>query len=190
MTEEGPQHRDETTPPPAGGEAGGAAPDFGRLLLAAAALWLPTLAVLLVLLADGLISPAAAGIAAVVVLGLLALMLNQHFRRVRALTRYLGRLRAAGDDRPLPAAPSAGDLLSPGLSDAIAETAREQRARRHELEDTMAMNAAVLAGLPDPLILVGQNRRVLRVNPAAEALLGHDLTGRELALGFAVNQPV
>src|SRR3546814_14358321 len=46
------------------------------------------------------------------------------------------------------------------------------------------LNAAVLAGLPDPLILVGESRRVLRLNPAAEALLGHDLRGRELALGI------
>ncbi|GAB4362392.1 MAG: ATP-binding protein [Kiloniellaceae bacterium] len=189
MTQGAPQHRDEAAPPPAGSEpeaeaAGSAAPDIGRLLLAAAVLWLPTLAVLLVLLADGRISLAAAALAGAAVLALMVAMLNQHFRRVRALTRYLGRLRAVGDDRPLPAAPSGGDLLSPGLSEAIAETARVQRARRHELEDTMAMNVAVLAGLPDPLILVGQNRRVLRVNPAAEALLGHDLTGRELALGI------
>ncbi|MGD1878501.1 MAG: ATP-binding protein [Kiloniellaceae bacterium] len=159
-------------------------PDRGRLLLAAVVLWLPMLAVLLLLLADGLISLASASIAAVAVLALMGVMLNQHFRRVRALTGYLGRVREAGDDTPLPPAPSGGDLLSPGLSDAIAETAREQRARRHDLEDTMAMNAAVLAGLPDPLILVGRNRRVLRLNPAAEALLGHDLTGRELALGI------
>src|SRR3546814_18280428 len=48
----------------------------------------------------------------------------------------------------------------------------------------MALNAAVLAGLPDPLILVGESRRVLRLNPAAEALLGHALRGRELALGI------
>src|SRR3546814_6578342 len=48
----------------------------------------------------------------------------------------------------------------------------------------MAMNAAALAGLPDPIILVDENRRVLRLNPAAVALLGHDLTGRELALGI------
>src|SRR3546814_3050676 len=48
----------------------------------------------------------------------------------------------------------------------------------------MALNAAVLAGLPDPLILVDRTRRVLRLNPAAEALLGHGITGRELALGI------
>src|SRR3546814_7205861 len=81
-------------------------------------------------------------------------------------------------------APSGGDLLSPGLGEAIAEAASDQRERRHELEATMALNAAVLAGLPDPLILVGESRRVLRLNPAAEALLGHDLRGRELALGI------
>jgi len=173
-------------PSPEGPDAAPAAPkpDWGRLVLATAVLCLPALAVLLVLLIAGSLSLGVTAVCAVAVLVLMAVMLNQHFRRVRALNRYLGRLRAVGDDRPLPAAPSGGDLLSPGLAEAIAETAREQRDRRRDLEDTMAMNAAVLAGLPDPLILVGQNRRVLRLNPAAEALLGHDLTGRELALGI------
>src|SRR3546814_17948047 len=81
-------------------------------------------------------------------------------------------------------APSGGDLLSPGLGEAIAEAASDQRERRHELEATMALNAAVLAGLPYPLILVGESRRVLRLNPADEALPGHELHGRELALGL------
>src|SRR3546814_4419077 len=80
--------------------------------------------------------------------------------------------------------PSGGDLLAPGLAEAIAEAAREQRERHRELEATMAMNAAALAGLPDPISLVAENRRVLRLNPAAVALLGHDLTGRELALSI------
>ncbi|MGF1594918.1 MAG: ATP-binding protein [Kiloniellaceae bacterium] len=162
----------------------GPGPDRGRLVLATVALCLPAFLVLVLLLVDGRLSPGAAALAAGGVLLLTALMLNQHFRRVRALTRYLGRLRAAGDDSPLPAAPSGGDLLSPGLAEAIAETAREQRERRRDLEDTMALNAAVLAGLPDPIVLVGGNRRVLRLNPAAEALLGRDLAGHDLALGL------
>ncbi|MGF1630536.1 MAG: ATP-binding protein [Kiloniellaceae bacterium] len=178
MNEVSPNRREETA------STANPKPDWGRLLLAAAVLCLPGLLVLFGLLVAGTISFGTAALCAAVVLALTALLLNQHFRRVRALTRYLGRLRAADDDLPLPAAPSGGDLLSPGLSEAIAETAREQFERRRDLEDTMAMNAAVLAGLPDPLILVGQNRRVLRLNPAAEALLGHDLSGRELALGI------
>lgn len=161
-----------------------AGPDRGRLLLAAAVLAVPTLLVLAVLLLTGKLAPGDAILGLAVVLVLLVVMLNQHFRRLRSLTSYLGRLREAGDDGPLPAAPSGGDLLSPGLSEAIAETAREQRARRHDLEDTMAMNAAVLAGLPDPLILVAEDRRVLRLNPEAEALLGSDLAGRDLALSL------
>jgi two-component system phosphate regulon sensor histidine kinase PhoR len=178
MSEAAPEHRNEIA------SAADPKPDWVRLLLAAAVLCLPALAVLFGLLIAGAISLGTAVLCVGVVLALTALLLNQHFRRVRALTRYLGRLRAAGDDRPLPAAPTGGDLLSPGLSQAIAETARVQRERRRDLEDTMVMNAAVLAGLPDPLILVGQNRRVLRLNPAAESLLGHDLSGRELALGI------
>ncbi|WP_422369231.1 ATP-binding protein [Pelagibius sp.] len=181
MTEQPPENPTETTSSTVGSEA---TPHLGRLLLATLVLCIPVVLVFAVLVADGDISLRAAAIGAAVVVILMAVMLNQHFRRVRALTRYLIRLREAGDDSPLPPAPSGGDLLSPGLSDAIAETARQQRARRHDLRDTMAMNAAVLAGLPDPLILVGENRRVLRLNPAAGALLGQELAGRDLALGL------
>jgi two-component system phosphate regulon sensor histidine kinase PhoR len=189
MSEAAPDGRDEraAVPPGQAGSgdlASGPGPDWGRLALATVVLCLPAFAVLFFLLIEGLLSFTATALAAGGVLGLTGGLLNQHFRRVRALTRYLSRLRQAGDDAPLPAAPSGGDLLSPGLSDAIAETAREQRERRHDLEDTMALNAAVLAGLPDPIILVDRHRRVLRLNPAAEALLGHDLSGRELALGI------
>lgn len=191
MSEAAPDGRDERAalpvqrgPAPPSAPGPDPKPDWGRLALATGVLCLPAFAVLLFLLSDGLLSPTATVLAAGGVVALTGIMLNQHFRRVRALTRYLSRLRAAEDDSPLPAAPSGGDLLSPGLSEAIAETAREQRARRHDLEDTMALNAAVLAGLPDPIVLVDRQRRVLRLNPAAEALLGHDLTGRELALGL------
>lgn len=181
MTDKSPENPTEVAPSAVGSEA---TPHLGRLLLATLVLSIPVVLVFAVLVVDGDISLRAAAIGAAVVVILMAVMLNQHFRRVRALTRYLIRLREAGDDSPLPPAPSGGDLLSPGLSDAIAETARQQRARRHDLRDTMAMNAAVLAGLPDPLILVGENRRVLRLNPAAEALLGRELAGRDLALGL------
>ncbi|NIA71968.1 hypothetical protein HBA54_25540 [Pelagibius litoralis] len=181
MTDESPDSEDLTKAPPGGNEP---APHYGRLALATVLLSLPVMLVFVVLVMDGDLSLPAAAISAAVVPLLMAVILNQHFRRVEASTRYLSRLREADDDGPLPAAPSGGDLLSPGLSDAIAETARQQRERRHDQRDTMAMNAAVLAGLPDPLILVGENRRVLRLNPAAEALLGHDLAGRDLALGL------
>lgn len=182
------QHRDRAA---STGDAGpsSAAParprsGRGRLLLATAVLGLPALLVLAALAAAGMLPPAIAAASAAVVLALTGAMLNQHFRRVRVLTRTLGRLRAAGDNGPVPAAPSGGDLLAPGLAEAIAEAAREQRERHRDLEATMALNAAVLAGLPDPLILVDRTRRVLRLNPAAEALLGHGITGRELALGI------
>ncbi len=180
MIEE-PSDRPARAAPP---EADAPPPFYGRVVLATVVLCVPVALILGAFVLGGQLTMTAAVVGAAAILALMAVMLNQHFRRVRTLTRYLGRLREAGDDSPLPPAPSGGDLLSPGLVDAIAETAREQRARRNDLQDTMAMNAAVLAGLPDPLILVAENRRVLRLNPAAEALLGQDLAGRDLALGL------
>ena len=166
--------------PPAGEERAGPGP----LLLAAVVLCMPAFLVFAALLATGELPPSVAAGSAAAVLVFMVLMLKRHFQRVGALTRYLSRLRQADDESPLPTAPSEGDLLSPGLSIAIAGTAREHRARRRDLQHTMALNAAVLSGLPDPLILVGEDRRVLHMNPAAEALLGLELAGRDLALGL------
>src|SRR3546814_14358247 len=83
--------RGGATAQPAGPEPASAGTSWGRLPLATAVLSLPTLLVLAVLLAAGLLPVAAAAGGAVVVLALVAVLLHQHFRRVRALTRYLGR---------------------------------------------------------------------------------------------------
>src|SRR3546814_14705274 len=119
--------RGGATAQPAGPEPASAGTSWGRRPLATAVLSLPTLLVLAVLLAAGLLPVAAAAGGAVVVLALVAVLLNQHFRRVRALTRYLGRLPTVRDDRPLPPAPSGGALLSPGLGEAISRAASDQR---------------------------------------------------------------
>jgi two-component system phosphate regulon sensor histidine kinase PhoR len=44
----------------------------------------------------------------------------------------------------------------------------------------IAANEAVFAGLPDPLIMLDRNRRIVRANPAAAALFEGRLEGRDL----------
>src|SRR5262249_56770298 len=53
-------------------------------------------------------------------------------------------------------------------------------ARRRELEAVVAANEAVTASLPDPLLMLDRERRILRTNQAAEMALGAGLAGRDL----------
>lgn len=106
-----------------------------------------------------------------------ALLLRRHFRHLDRLLDYLQGLR-----RGLPPPPPGADplALAPGLAQEIVETARERDRQRRELEAAMAANEAILSNLPDPLLMLGRSRRVLRSNAAAEELLGGGLHGRDL----------
>ncbi len=118
---------------------------------------------------------------ALVALGLLSVLLP-HFRHIEALRRYVAALlRAIDGGAGLPRPPETGShLLAPELDQAIVETARERERRRRELEAAMAGNESILSNLPDPLIMLDRNRRIVRANPAAEALFGAGTAGRNL----------
>jgi len=149
----------------------------GRLALALLTVSAPALLVLAGLALAGLLPwPWVLGAAALLLL-LQALLLQLHFRHLDGLLAYLRGLR-----RGLPPPPPGADplALAPGLAEEIVETARERDRQRRELEAAMAANEAILSNLPDPLLMLGRSRRVLRANAAAEALLGRDLAGRDL----------
>lgn len=149
----------------------------GRLALALLTVSAPALLVLAGLALAGLLAwPWALG-AALLLLLLQSLLLHFHFRHLDGLLAYLRGLR-----RGLPPPPPGADpaALAPGLAEEIVETARERDRQRRELEAAMAANQAILSNLPDPLLMLGRSRRVLRANAAAEALLGRDLAGRDL----------
>jgi two-component system phosphate regulon sensor histidine kinase PhoR len=58
---------------------------------------------------------------------------------------------------------------------------RRHRERQGQLEGDLEAARAVLAALPDPLVLVDDERRIRRVNPPASELFGHGLVSRDLA---------
>ena len=63
-----------------------------------------------------------------------------------------------------------------------------QRAEQHaELGAELARTRAVLAQLPDPVLLVDRNRMVTQANTAAEELFGRHVVGRDL--GAAIRVP-
>ncbi len=109
-----------------------------------------------------------------------ALLLARHFRHVAVLRRYFEQLRSSDLSARIAAPPEGGDLLYPGLNEAIKDTLRDRQLRRQELVRTISNHEAVLTALPDSLLLIDAHRRILRGNPAAENLFGSDIAGRDL----------
>ena len=155
-------------------------PSHRRLAVALALLAVP-LAVALGLL----VALAGLGIGAALAAGLFCLaamgaLLWPHLRHLSALARQAQALAAeqlpADSNLPLPAR----SIMAAELDDAMSEAVRAWRQRRLELERLVRSNQAIVESLPDPLIMVARDRRVLRANPAAIALFGELATGRDL----------
>src|SRR5204862_297971 len=112
-----------------------------------------------------------------------ALLARAHLRHLARIADYLKAL-AAGDGSAVikapPAPRSAAAVLAPELGEAIAEAGRAWSERRRELEAVVTANETIFASLPDPLIMLDDQRRVVRANRAADSLFGEPAAGREL----------
>jgi two-component system phosphate regulon sensor histidine kinase PhoR len=100
---------------------------------------------------------------------------------VAAVQRAVDRM-AAGETAPADVA-----TLSPSVRELWLAVGRWARASRQKLADREAelgAGQAVLAALPDPLILLDERRRILRANAAANELLGMRLIDRDLAVAL------
>ncbi len=62
----------------------------------------------------------------------------------------------------------------------MSEATPLEQAERAQLDALVAGNESVLASLPDPLVMLDRERRIVRANPAAEKLFGGGLAGRAL----------
>ncbi len=110
---------------------------------------------------------------------LIALGVRWHLRRVATLRHAIEAL--GGDiEAPLPPAHAHRTPLCPGLDLAVAEMARERRRQRRDLQEMVASGEAILAATPDPLLLLGEDGRIVRANPAAVDVFGGPLSGRDL----------
>jgi two-component system phosphate regulon sensor histidine kinase PhoR len=156
----------------------------GRWLLAAFYLASPALVAFLLLAATGALAPGDAAIAAIGVVLAVALLSRPIFiglARLRAAIDTLAR-----DESARPEVESAWPAIRE-LWLALLRWARfqQQQARAREAEiDTAQL---VLHHLPDPLLILDERRRIVRVNEAAEGLLGTHLLQRDLAI--ALRQP-
>jgi two-component system, OmpR family, phosphate regulon sensor histidine kinase PhoR len=141
-----------------------------RSLAFAAALAAPAAALLILFALSGALDPSLALIGAIAVfLGLLA----PAFAHVRGLSGLAERLR--GGQGPI-----AGMTVLPELDRAAREAVDRAQGRIEALEASLAGAESVFASLPDPLIMLNSEQRVIRANRAAETLLQEPLAGRAL----------
>ena len=138
-----------------------------------------------VLVITGTVEAWPAAIACLAIVALHALLL-------RAFLDGLARIRTGVEEilvepeRAVPVVRSS----SPAVNDlwlAIMRLTRAWRQRIRGLEIELAGSNAVLAALPDPLILINERREVVRQNAAAKALFGDHVLRRDLTV--ALRQP-
>jgi len=152
-----------------------------RQVAAVAIVAAPVAVALLVLAAAGYLAPLPAIAAGAATIALIALVVISHLRRMAAISDYLGRLTRSTEGAVTVPPPSGGaGGATADLHRAAAEAGRHWSARRRELEAVVAANEAVIASLPDPLIMLDRVRRIVRANQAAETALGTPLAGRDL----------
>jgi two-component system phosphate regulon sensor histidine kinase PhoR len=165
-------------------------PSPSRLMAAAAIVTAPAAAAFAVLAALGYVAIAPALIAAIAAIAATAGIAITHLRRLAAITEYIQRL-TRGSDGAIAAPPPSGSAAgaTADLHRTVADAGRQWSVRRRELEAVVAANEAVIAALPDPLIMLDSGRRILRANQAAEAALGTVLAGRDL-IAVLRNPPV
>jgi len=149
-----------------------------RLLVGGLVLSLPAIASLFLLAFLGFIAPGPALVVALVTYGGVLLLLKPLIFGIAAVQVAIEVM--ATEDRPAPEiaswAPSVREL-----SIAVGRLSRSVRQHLRVREAERDAERAVLAALPEPLLLLDPDRQVVRANAAAEGLLGERLIGRDLA---------
>jgi two-component system phosphate regulon sensor histidine kinase PhoR len=156
-------------------------PTLRRVLLHAATVASPALVVLVVLLGVGAIVPPAAAIALAAVLAATAVVVWPYVLGVDSLRAAIERLDREGD-APSPDTGPTESLRQ--IWDRVRGMHQEKEAGRHAVEQRLQAEEAILAALPDPLLLLDAQRRVVRANAAATEIFGGSPVGRDLAIAI------
>lgn len=152
-----------------------------RVIGSIAVLAAPVILALFVLVALGQLRPLPAIVAATVICCVITLACHRHFRQLEAVVRHADGM--AGSSGPA-AQPTEDAALATELRAAVDRLHDRLAAERQRLDAQSATADAILGSLPDPLIILSGDRRVLRINEAAAGLLGRNLEGRDLALAL------
>ncbi|HVC56261.1 MAG TPA: ATP-binding protein [Stellaceae bacterium] len=153
--------------------------EFGWAIAGIVMPWLAASIVVALLFENGDLAPVEAlGVsAAALALAVLAAVISQRMLRSAARRAIVGLgPGAAAADRP------------PGLSrsvrairQAVLRLNRAWQDHAAEIEARLAAAEAIIAAVPDPLILIDRQRRIVRANSAAAAFIGAGAAPRDLA---------
>lgn len=147
-----------------------------RLFVAALALGAAGLAALAVLAAAGVVPVWAAILAAAALIAGLMWRLRRPLGEAAAVASTADRV---GTDIDTPAVLHTPEIIE--IAAGLARARASFRARADELMRRVGVAEGILNALPDPVLLLDRNRRVVRANPAAREILGIEPTGSDLA---------
>lgn len=156
-------------------------PTLRRVVLHAATVAAPALTVLLVLLVVEAIAPLPAAVALAAVLAATAVVVWPYVLGVDSLRAAIDRLDREGD-APNPDTGPTESLRR--IWDSVRRMHQEKEAGRRAVEERLKAEEAILAALPDPLLLLDAGRRVVRANAAAADLFPNAPVGRDLAVSI------
>jgi two-component system, OmpR family, phosphate regulon sensor histidine kinase PhoR len=151
---------------------------LSRLLVATAIVAAPTGFSLVVLVAVNALSARAALLSLIGVSLFILILLRPLLRSFIALREAIALATNHEDATPSMAGhnPLVGELWR-----AVNRLTRASRQRLADIRAELAATQAVLAALPDPMILLDERRRVVRANAAAIDLFGGEFIDRDLA---------
>jgi two-component system phosphate regulon sensor histidine kinase PhoR len=144
-----------------------------RLCGAVALLAAPMVAVLLGLVLLGHLAVPAALVGAVVLIVSLAVVVYRHLSGLAVVGRQIEDL---AEGRTPAASPPVGTAAE--LSSALAALNRKWADRNDDLKAAIAVNEAMVDTIPDPILLLDHQRRIVRTNAAARDLFGAPIVER------------
>ena len=149
-----------------------------RLIAAVAGLTMPAAAVLAALVATSGLGAAEAVLAFVVLAAVTALLIRSHLGDLAEVSHWM---RALADKADVPPPAFERKRLVDDLIRAIGQLRRAWQQQQTDLAAAARWHESLFDGLPDPMVLLDPDRRVVRHNRAALRAFGRDLTGRDLA---------
>jgi two-component system phosphate regulon sensor histidine kinase PhoR len=146
---------------------------LSRLCGAVALLAAPMVAVLAGLVLLGHLAWIAALAGSIVLIVWLGFVVARHLQGLAAVGRQIEDL---AEDRPPAAPPPVGTAAE--LSSALAALNRKWADRNDDLKAAIAVNEAMVDAIPDPILLLDHQRRIVRTNAAARDLFGARIVDR------------
>ena len=143
----------------------------------------PLMTVVVCLLFEGSVAPWALAAAAVLPPAGAGWVAMIYRREVLIVSIYLGKLAEAPGTATEPG-PDEGDGIAHDLITRIARLDRANAQRINQFATRVEINEAILEALPDPLILIGGERRVRHANQAARTLFGNRMVDVDLTLSL------